>query len=94
VDPQVLELPAGAMLLASSPRCPVEAYAIESHVLCFQGHPELDAEMVVLLTDPRRGLMSEEDWRLRAESLASSSPHAEEHQKLMRRACLSFLKQD
>lgn len=34
--PQVLEVPPGATLLASSERCPVEMYAVGDHVLCIQ----------------------------------------------------------
>ena len=33
---QVLEVPPGATLLASSERCPVEMYAVGDHVLCIQ----------------------------------------------------------
>ena len=37
---QVLELPAGAELVATSERCAVAAYTVDDHVLCVQGHPE------------------------------------------------------
>ena len=37
---QVLDLPSGASLLASSPRCPIAGFSIDRHVLCLQGHPE------------------------------------------------------
>lgn len=37
---QVVELPAGADLLASAPGCPIAGYTIDDHVICVQGHPE------------------------------------------------------
>mmetsp|Transcript_14927 Transcript_14927/g.38320 ORF Transcript_14927/g.38320 Transcript_14927/m.38320 type:complete len:202 (-) Transcript_14927:2300-2905(-) len=37
---EIQALPAGARLLASSKYCPVEAFAIEDHILATQGHPE------------------------------------------------------
>ena len=37
---QVLDLPAGTSLFASSPRCPIAGYSIDRHVLCIQAHPE------------------------------------------------------
>jgi len=36
-------LPRHAVLLATSPRCPVQAFRIGSHVYATQFHPELDA---------------------------------------------------
>jgi GMP synthase-like glutamine amidotransferase len=41
---QVTALPENATLLASSPFCPIAAYAIGEQVLCFQGHPEFVAD--------------------------------------------------
>ncbi len=42
---QVLELPAGAELFASSERCKVAGYTVDDHVLCVQGHPEFGPEL-------------------------------------------------
>jgi GMP synthase (glutamine-hydrolysing) len=39
----ISRLPHHAVLLASSPRCPVQAFRIGSHVYATQFHPELDA---------------------------------------------------
>ncbi len=46
---QVFELPAGAELFASSPRCPVAGFSVDDHVLCVQGHPEFEAPLAASL---------------------------------------------
>ncbi len=40
---EVTRMPEGARLLARSPRCPVQAFAIGDHVRAVQWHPEFDA---------------------------------------------------
>jgi GMP synthase-like glutamine amidotransferase len=57
-----VRLPPGAVLLASSARTPVEVFTLGERVLCLQGHPELDAEIVGELIDKRleRGLLDPE----------------------------------
>jgi len=52
---QVLALPQGARLLASSPTCPVAAFAVGDRVLAIQPHPEFDATFVRALVDHWRG---------------------------------------
>lgn len=37
---QVVELPQGATLVATSDFCPIESFRIGRHILTFQGHPE------------------------------------------------------
>ena len=44
---QVTALPPRARLLATSRFCPVEAFSIGSHILCFQGHPEYTARYML-----------------------------------------------
>jgi GMP synthase-like glutamine amidotransferase len=48
-----VRLPPGSVVLARSPRVPVEVYSLGERVLCLQGHPELDAEIVGELIDKR-----------------------------------------
>jgi GMP synthase (glutamine-hydrolysing) len=43
----VSRLPAGAVLLASSPDCPVQAFRLGANVYATQFHPELDADGIV-----------------------------------------------
>lgn len=50
---QVIELPAGAKLLASSDFCPIAAYQIDNHFLAIQGHPEFSPEYADALLDLR-----------------------------------------
>lgn len=55
----VVEAPPGAVVLARSPRTRIELFTLGERVLCLQGHPELDADMVRELIDKReaRGLL-------------------------------------
>lgn len=46
---QVVRLPKGAALVATSPFCPIESFRISSHILTFQGHPEYVPEYAVHL---------------------------------------------
>src|SRR5690349_17096138 len=50
----VSRLPDGAVLLASSPTCPVHAFRLGRHVYATQFHPELDVEGLVLRIDTYR----------------------------------------
>ena len=54
---QVLRLPAvdGVQLLASSKHTPVEAYSVGHNILCVQGHPELNNDMVRSVVADRVG---------------------------------------
>lgn len=56
---QVLELPAGARLLASNSHCPIAAYAMDQQVLCLQPHPEFDPEYSAFLLEKRRAQYGE-----------------------------------
>jgi GMP synthase (glutamine-hydrolysing) len=44
----VSTLPRGAVLLASSPTCPVQAFRLGEHVYATQFHPELDVDSIVM----------------------------------------------
>lgn len=50
----VSRLPDGAVLLASSTTCPVQAFRLGSHVYATQFHPELDVAGLVLRIDTYR----------------------------------------
>ena len=50
----VTRLPAGAVLLASSAACPVQAFRIRENVYATQFHPELDVEGLCLRVDAYR----------------------------------------
>jgi GMP synthase (glutamine-hydrolysing) len=47
----VTRLPGGAVLLASSAACPVQAFRLGAHVYATQFHPELDVEGICLRID-------------------------------------------
>lgn len=55
----MLELPAGARLLASNSHCPIAAYAMGQQVLCIQPHPEFDPEYSAFLLEKRRAQYGE-----------------------------------
>lgn len=44
---QVVQLPHGAVRIATSDFCENEAFCIGSHILCFQGHPEYTPEYML-----------------------------------------------
>jgi len=67
---QVLGLPAGATLLASSKFCPVAAFTVEQQVLCVQPHPEFVEDLSAYLLDKRRILLGEELYSAATDSLA------------------------
>ena len=72
----VLELPAGARLLASSRGDPHQAFAVADHAWGVQFHPEFDADVVRTYLEARRDAVSAEG--LDPDALlcgASDSPH-------------------
>ena len=60
---QVLDLPSGARLLATSAFCPVAAYAVEDQVLCVQAHPEFVEDYSAFLLNKRRAVLGEEHYQ-------------------------------
>jgi GMP synthase-like glutamine amidotransferase len=67
---QVLELPSGARLLASSAFCPVAAYAVQDRVLCVQPHPEFVEDYSAFLLNKRRERLGEMLYQQGMHSLA------------------------
>jgi GMP synthase-like glutamine amidotransferase len=66
---QVLELPPGAQLLASSAHCPIAAYAVEQQVFCVQGHPEFVEDYSAFLLAQRKHILGEHLFARGLESL-------------------------
>jgi GMP synthase-like glutamine amidotransferase len=66
---QVLELPQGATLVASSDFCPVAAFTVGNEVLCVQAHPEFDVDFSQALLDKRRAAMGEADYAAKSQGL-------------------------
>ena len=66
---QVLELPEGATLLASSAFCPVAAFAMGQDVFCMQPHPEFVEALSSYLIDKRRALLGEARYTASLNSL-------------------------
>jgi GMP synthase-like glutamine amidotransferase len=66
---QVLELPQGTRLLASSDHCPIAAYAKGKEVLCIQPHPEFVEDYSAYLLNKRRALLGDAHYASSMESL-------------------------
>lgn len=73
---QVLELPPGAVLLASSPKTPIEMFSMGDEVLCIQGHPEFLPDIVQGIIAERRDseLIPEDTAKEGLDSLDSLEP--------------------
>ncbi|CAI7788729.1 unnamed protein product, partial [Closterium sp. NIES-53] len=86
----VLELPPEAVLLGSSPRTPIEMFAIGEHVLCMQGHPEFTKDVVedLVVNRTKDGIIPVD---VAAEALKSLEMYDENKDKL-RALCNSFLR--
>ena len=67
---QVVALPGGATLLASSEFCPVAAFTVEQQVLCVQPHPEFVEDFSAYLLTKRRALLGEDQYSAATDSLA------------------------
>ncbi|MES2951058.1 MAG: amidotransferase [Pseudomonadota bacterium] len=59
---QVLALPLGATLVASSDFCPVAAFSVGQEVFCVQAHPEFDAGFSQHLLDEQHMRLGEDDY--------------------------------
>ena len=57
---QVIDLPPQAEVLAGNDFCPNHMLQIGSKVLTFQGHPEMNAEMIDVILEARRDRIGEE----------------------------------
>lgn len=86
----VVAAPPGAVVLAASARTPVEVFTLGERVLCLQGHPEMDNEMVRELLEKRRdrGLL---DAERAAEGLASLA--RQPHRDFLRGWLRTFLRE-
>lgn len=60
----VVDLPKGAVLMASSDRCPIHSYMVPDKVLTTQGHPEFTRSIVGELLDVRHeaGILPKADY--------------------------------
>jgi GMP synthase-like glutamine amidotransferase len=66
---QVLALPPGASLVASSDFCPVAAFTVDEHVFCVQAHPEFDAFFSQYLLDEHRTRLGEAEYAAKSKGL-------------------------
>ncbi|MGK0440539.1 MAG: GMP synthase-like glutamine amidotransferase [Pseudohongiellaceae bacterium] len=66
---QVLTHPEGAEILASSEFCPIAAYTVGKHIICFQGHPEFVEDYSTCLINKRKNLLTEDQFQAFSDSL-------------------------
>ena len=66
---QVTQLPQGSILLGSSDFCPYEMFAIEDHVICFQGHPEFTTEFALGRYQAREKLLGPKAYQQALETI-------------------------
>ena len=66
---QVLALPPGASLVASSDFCPVAAFTVGEYVFCVQAHPEFDAFFSQALLDKHRERLGEAEHAAKSQGL-------------------------
>ena len=66
---QVVRLPDGAELFASTEFCPNSGFTIGDHILTFQGHPEFSKGYSRALMDMRRDMLGEPVYSAGVESL-------------------------
>ncbi|MBT0570275.1 amidotransferase [Curvibacter sp. CHRR-16] len=69
---QVLELPSGTTLLASSENCPIAAFGQDGKILCIQPHPEFVPDYSAYLLEKRRGALGEDHYQASMQSLKQS----------------------
>ncbi|MFT4925504.1 MAG: GMP synthase-like glutamine amidotransferase [Phenylobacterium sp.] len=72
---QIITLPTGATLLASNEFCPIAAYTIDNHILCFQGHPEFSKAYSKGLIEARKAIIPEEVSHQGITSLSQTTDH-------------------
>ncbi|XP_010438161.1 PREDICTED: gamma-glutamyl peptidase 3 [Camelina sativa] len=87
---EVLELPESATVLASSEICEVEMFSIGDHLLCIQGHPEYNKEILFEIVD--RVLNMKRMEQEFADKAKSTMDTAQPDRDLWQKLCKSFLK--
>lgn len=70
---QVVELPPGAVHLASHPFCRNDMYQIDQHILTFQGHPEFAKGYVKSVMERRRERIGEQTFQQGMASLEQTT---------------------
>lgn len=74
---QVLELPKGATLVASSDFCPVAAFTVGDEVFCVQAHPEFDLGFTQYLLDEHRTRLGEAAYAAKSQGLQAGHEGAD-----------------
>lgn len=84
---QVLSVPTGAKVLASTPSCPIAAFTVDGSVLCFQPHPEFVHSYSRFLLEKRRAAYGEAVYQQGIASLQE-----DHHGLAIAKQMISFIK--
>ncbi|XP_010525777.1 PREDICTED: gamma-glutamyl peptidase 5 [Tarenaya hassleriana] len=88
---QVLELPETATVLASSDFCNIEMFSVGDHILCIQGHPEYNKDILFEIID-RVHLTLKLIQKEFADKAKGTMENAEADRKRWETLCKNFLK--
>jgi len=75
---QVVSLPEGAILTAGNAFCQIGGFIMDSHILCFQGHPEFSSRYCKALLEDRRDSVGDS----RTDEAHAALPHGNDRQKV------------
>ena len=70
---EVETLPAGAEIIAESKICPVGMFLVEDHIMCIQGHIELERKFSQILYKFRKDMIGIEKFNAACDSLAKKT---------------------
>ncbi|KFK29627.1 hypothetical protein AALP_AA7G158400 [Arabis alpina] len=87
---EVLEPPESAKVIGFSGKCDVEIFSVEDHLLCFQGHPEYNKEILLEIIDRVNKIKFIEEELL--EKAMASIEKVEPDTQRLRIICKNFLK--
>lgn len=74
---EVRKLPKNAKLIAESTTCPNGMFVIENHILCTQGHIELDKKFAKIVYDFRKGQIGNSKYQNACETLTMKTDELE-----------------
>ena len=80
---QVLTEPKGATIIASSEFCPIAAYTVDKHVICFQGNPEFVEGYSEYIINKRKDSLTPEQY----ERFLGSLQYGHDGKKIAKLVC-------
>ena len=81
---EVIKLPKNAKLIGGSTTCPNGMFVIENHILCTQGHIELDKKFAKIVYDFRKDQIGNSKYQNACDTLAMKTDELEVAASLLR----------